>query len=98
MSIGEEEIEEELESESEEIFLGEAESSVNFETEPSSDIKSERTKSKVRTALSGIVTEQHLRDIAHELGLIKLCWADVPQVDFEEYATLLKFFKSIVTC
>lgn len=32
----------------------------------------------------GRVTEQHLKEISQELGLIKLCWTEVPVIDFDE--------------
>ena len=32
----------------------------------------------------GRVTSQHLKEISQELGLIKLCWADVPAIGYDE--------------
>lgn len=32
----------------------------------------------------GKVTNQHLKEISQELGLIKLCWTDVPAISFDE--------------
>ncbi|KAK6635809.1 hypothetical protein RUM44_001063 [Polyplax serrata] len=75
---------EELGSTSEESILGETDNQTHGVDAFQPPEKTEVSKSRVPDVPPGIVTEQHLEDIAHDLGLIKLCWNDVPQVDYEE--------------
>lgn len=57
--------------ESEASFLNSPKTSVHYIEE--TQVKSE----------PGVVTEQHLKYIARELGLIKLCWDDIPVAHFD---------------
>lgn len=87
MTESQEEIEEEFDSESTGSVFGEAESLFSVKQEKSFYKEIDQSsKRELHAVPSGIVTAQHLKDISHELGLIKLCWADVPRVDYEEYS------------
>ena len=86
MDEDEEEIEDVAEEESESEYTtlwGEDVDSEFLIDEETSEYNLE--KRKFFDVPSGIVTEQHLKDIAHDLGLIKLCWTDVPEIDYDEY-------------